>query len=421
MYESGVPPAETRFSQTSALYLSRGRVQNALEQAQEGIASDPQNPLHYYLAGVARIRLDQYGEADRMFARAEEIYPAYEVEIEPQREAAWAAAFNAGTEAYTQGDVEGAVEAWRRAIIIYDRRPESYRNLAGVLSSEGRYDEAIQVYEEGRKALSERPASRVLKPEEVEARDEARAEVEERLVQLLLFRKRFEEALPLLQRQLEHDSTDVRARAAMGRALAGLGRNDEATRIYSSLLSERELQASELLNLGTALFRAGEYTNATRAFERLTKLRPESRDAWFNYANSLFAAQEWQKLAAIGDRLLELDPLGEDSALIVARALLESGDVEGAQRGVDRSDAAPVHVAGLQMQPAAGVTTVHGTVVGSGAVPETPVCLRFTFYREDQTLGTETVEVAAPPQGKSAAFEVSFQKRADAYRYEVVR
>lgn len=421
VYEPGIPPDETRFSQTSSLYLRRGRVRRALELAQEGVVADPQNPIHYYLAGLAHARLDQHVAADRMFDRAESIYPAYELDIEPEREAAWGRAFNAGTEAYNEGDLERAIEAWRRAIAIYDLRPEAHRNLASVLSAEGRYEEAIQVYEDALEGLEKRPATRVLEAAESRDRREARTETEERLVQLLLFRDRYEEAVPLLRRQLERDSTDVGARSDLARALDGMGRKAEATEIYTSLLSESGLESTELLNLGVALFRTGQHGKASDAFERLTRLQPNSRDAWYNYANALFAAEEWERLARIGDRLVELDPLGESTALVVARARLESGDEEGARRGVERSDGAPVHVGQLQMQPSGGVTRVRGRVVGNQAEAGTPVRLRFTFYGEDGALGSETVTVSAPSTDESAPLEVSFGRRAVAYRYEVLR
>jgi hypothetical protein len=91
VYELGTPPSETRFSQTATLLLRLpASTQRGLEQALAGIASDSTNPIHFFLAGAAYARLGQYFEADRMFSVAQRIYPAYELQIEPEREAAWA-------------------------------------------------------------------------------------------------------------------------------------------------------------------------------------------------------------------------------------------------------------------------------------------------------------------------------------------
>ena len=420
VYEVGPTPVDTRFSQTAALYLSQERTSRALELAKEGVASDPGNPIHYFLAGQAHARLGEYEEADEMFAEAQRIYPAYELDAEPEREAAWAEVFNAGGEAYAAGDLERTIEAWGQAVVIYDLRPEAHRNLASLLTREGRYEEAIRAYQGGLAGLEKLPATRVLEAEELERREEQKIGMEESLAPLLLITERFAEAEVLLRRQLERDPADTRVQGDLATALMSQGRAEESAAIYAALLSEAELEASELFNLGIALFRSSDFTAAGEAFERLTRLQPLSRDAWFNYANSLFAAAEWESLTQVGDRLIELDPLGENAGLITARAHLESGDREAALRTLERTESALVYLEGLLMRPSDAETSVQGRVIGNVAEAGTPVRLRFTFYGDDGELGAEAVTVSAPPSEESATFEVSFGSRATAYRYELV-
>ena len=420
VYEGGSAPVNTRFSQTAALYLSQGRNARALELAKEGIASYPGNPIHHFLAGQAHARLGEYEEADEMFSEAQRIYPAYELDIEPNREAAWAEAFNAGGEAYAASDVARTMEAWRQAVIIYDLRPEAHRNLASLLTQEGQYEEAIRLYQGGLAGLEELPTSRVLETEELERRAEQKVGMEESLIPLLLFSERFAEAEVLLRRQLERDPADTQIQGDLAAALRGQGRLEEAAAIYTALLSDAELEASELFNLGIALFRSSDFKAASEAFERLTRLQPMSRDAWFNYANSLFAAGAWESLARVGDRLVELDPLGENSGLITARAHLESGDQETALLALERTESALVYLGGLLMAPSNVETTVQGRVIGNVAEAGTPVRLRFTFYGDDGELGATSVTLSAPSAEESATFEVSFAARATAYRYELL-
>ena len=111
VYPLGTPPVASRFSQTAALYLTQELDARALEHALLGVDSDPENPIHYLLAGIAHRRLAQYGEADAMFTEAERIYPAYELDTAPEREAAWIELFNAGIAAFAEGDPEGTIEA----------------------------------------------------------------------------------------------------------------------------------------------------------------------------------------------------------------------------------------------------------------------------------------------------------------------
>lgn len=421
VYPIGTPPEETRTSQTATLYLRQDRYDRALELALEGVATDGGNPIHYFLAGAAYARLADLAHADSMFDEATRLYPAYELEIEPEREAAWGAAFNDGLEAYEAGDVEGAIDVWREATLIYDLRPEVHRNLASLLALEARHAEAIDVYRRGLSGLEARPATRVLTELELGERVAATREMDAQLSTLMLATDRFTEAEPLIRRRLERDPDNVELRSDLARALSGMGRDAEAEEIYGTLLVEEGLAGTQLFNLGVALFRSSDFAGAAEAFRRLTESQPESRDAWFNYANALFAAEAWEALAAAGDRLIAVEPLGENAILITARAQLETGDRAAAVGTLALADAAPVYLDDLRMRRARATTRVEGRVTGNAADPGTSVRVRFVFYGErGEELGSETLRLAAPSPGEAAPFEVTFVMRADAYRYELV-
>ena len=419
-YALGTPPVDTRYSQTAVLYLRQERVERALELALEGIEADPPNPIHYYLAGAAYARLGRTVAADSMFVEAERIYPAYELDIEPEREQAWAEAFNEGIEAFGTDDIDGALEAWRRAAAVYDLQPDAHRNLAVVLSGEGRYDEAADVYQEALAGLGRRPATRLLTEEEVAERGDLVLEIEGNLAQLLLFSGRFPEAEPLLREQLGRRPDDMDLRRDLARALTGMGRDAEATELYISLLSAGVLDPTEIFNVGVALFRSGDFAEAGTAFRRLTELQPDSRDAWFNYANSLFAAEAWGPLSAAGDRLIELDPLSENAGLIRARAYFEMGDEEAARAGLEQTELLPAYVEGLRLRPMGPETRLEGRIVGREAEPATELRLRFTFYGDEGLAVEEFLAMPMPSAGEIEEFELALDGRATAYRYEVL-
>jgi tetratricopeptide (TPR) repeat protein len=420
VYPVGTPPTETRYSQTATLYMTQENFERALEQALEGVAAEPGNPIHYFIAGSCYAQLGQLESADEMFADAQRIYPAYELDIEPERERAWALAFNEGIEAYGEGDVEVAIEAWNRATVIFDLRSEAHRNLAVLLAVEGRYDEAIEVYQRALGGLEARPATRVLTEAEIFERDSASISIEEDLAELLLYSARYEEAEPLVRAKLDRDPGNVDLRNDLATVLTGLERHAEAAEIYSGLLNADGLEAVQLYNIGVALFRSGDYVGASRGFKRLTEIQPGSRDAWFNYANALFAAESWPELAAAGDRLVELDPLSETAGLIAARAHLEAGDEPGARSGLAQTEARPVYLEQLRVQSSGAETQVVGRLVGNVAQPGTSLRLRFEFFADQASLGTQIVTVTAPPPDASETFEVSFNGQATAYRYEVL-
>ncbi len=391
-----------------------------LERALLGVEAEPKNPIHYLLAGIAHVRLAQYREAHAMFTEAERIYPAYELHTAPEREAAWIALFNLGIAAYAEGDIEGTIEAWEQAEMMWDLRPDASLNLVALYKDEGRWDDAIRAYQRAVASLERTPVTRVLPPEELRERTVQKIQTERSLAQLFLFTERFAEAEPLLRRHLEGDPTSVQVRGDLATALYGLGQDAEALAISTRLLSETALEAKDLFSVGIAFYRANDFMAAAEAFERLTRLEPHSRDAWFNYTNSLFAAESWESLAPVGDRLIEVDPLGENAGLIAALAHLELGDEQSAADGLDRTASAPVYVEGLQLRASGANTSVQGRVVGNAAEPGTAVRLRFTFYGADGALGTEPLTLSAPASGVGAKFEVSFAGQATAYRYELV-
>jgi tetratricopeptide (TPR) repeat protein len=420
VYEPGTAPSQTRNSQTATLHVARGEFDQALAAAQQGIAADSANPVHYYLAAQAYAGLGDYDAADRMFDRAEEIYPAYELEIEPERERAWGIAFNEGVEAYQAGDLETAAAAWERANVIYTGFPESYMNLAILRAQAEDYDASIEAYQAGIEAAVHVPAAREMEEEEIQTRAAARETMTAGLAELLLYRERFAEAEDLYRRQLETDPDDPQLLSQLAVALARQGKEDEAGEIYGRVLSQPDLTPLETFNIGVALFNAQAFEQAAEAFRRVTEAQPNSRDAWYNYVTSLYRLERFDEVVEHGARLVELDPLHENSALFFADGLRHTGETDRGLTERQRNAAQPVHLEQFAFQPRAEVTRLGGVVVGNEAAPGTPVQIRFNFYGASGALGSETVTVTAPARGSQTRFEVTFQGPATHYNYELV-
>jgi tetratricopeptide (TPR) repeat protein len=422
VYAEGTPPTNSRWTAPATLFLAQEQYDRALAEAQQGIEAEAGNPHHYFLAGQAHLGLGNVAEALQMFERAEEIYPAYEMEIEPVREQAWAIAFNEGVNAYNEGNMEAAAAAWGRANDVYDLRAESYLNLAVIHTQQAEYDRAIEAYRGGLAALERVPATRELEPEELQEREESRATILTNLAQLLNYTEQYAEAEALFRQQLEASPNDVEIQSSLAVAIARQGRQAEAQEIYNRLLGDSNLGATDLFNVGVALFQGENYEQATEAFRRYTERQPNSRDGWYNYANALYAQNEWTALVPVAQRLVELDPLNENSALILARAHREAGQNQQALRALQANESHPVHVEDLEFRPGAQRTVVSGRIVGNQAAAGTPVQVRFTFFGEDgSTVGTQTVTVSAPAQGESAAMEAVYEGTPPAvtYRYEL--
>ncbi len=357
-----------------------------------------------------------------MYDIAQRKYPAYEPEIEPLREQAWAEAFNKGVNAYTAGNTDEAVKDWEQANLIYSGRPEGYQNLAALYTQQGKYEPAIAAYHAGLAAIANGPKTRELTDEEKTDRAEAKATMTENLAELLQFTEQYAEAEKLFRQELAADSTNIGLQAKLAAAIAAQpGRAAEAQSIYSGLLSRQDLKPSDLMSVGVALFNAKDYQRAGQAFQRLTVARPNSRDAWYNYANSLYASEQFQPLIPAAEKLVQLDPLSEDAALILARAYKETNQNQKALAALDKNEKLPIKVKDLSMRVGAGKATITGTAVGNVAAAGTPVTLRFTFYSESGTIGTQNVTVNAPANGATAQFTSTFENAEApiAYSYEL--
>lgn len=424
-YAPGTRPTESRFTTPAKLFIAQAQWQRALEQAQQGIQADSTNPQHYFIAGQAYAGLGDIEQANEMFARAEQIYPAYELEIEPVREQAWAEAFNRGVTAYNAGNMEEAVREWDNANAIYPLRGEAYQNLAAIHTQASDWDKAIATYRAGIEALGRTPATRELTAEETQERAEALATMQQNLAELLLFTDQFAEAERLFRQQLQADSTNITLQARLASAIASQpGREAEAQQIYNRLLSQPNLPVQELTDIGVALFQGKDYARAAEAFKRVSEQRPNSRDIWYNYSNALYAGENWQPLVGVGERLVQLDPLNEDAALILARAYRDTQQNAKALAELERIDRVPVKVGQLEMRRGQGRVTIAGQAIGNRAPANSPVQLRFTFYGEDgQALGTQNVTVNAPAKDATAPFQVEFETEAPVvgYKYELVR
>jgi tetratricopeptide (TPR) repeat protein len=423
-YPPGIRPSESRFTTPAKLFIAQGQFQQALDEAQKGIAADSTNAQHYYLAGQAHAGLGDYVAADEMFDTAERIYPAYELEIEPTRESAWAESFNEGVAAYNAGNTAEATAAWEKANLIYTLRSTAYQNLAAVYTQANEYEKAVEAYRAGLAALESTPVSRVLDEEEIAERAEAKSSMRENLAEILLFTDQYAEAEQLYQEQLAEDPTNITLRGKLAAAIAAQeGRAEEAQAIYNELLGRTDLNAETLMEIGVVLFQQRDFVRAGEAFKRVTDLRPNSRDAWYNYANALYAAENWAPLVPVAEQLIELDPLNYDASLILARAYRDALQNDNALGELQRMDAAPIKLQKLETGQGAGRTTVRGEVIGNRAPAGSPIRLQFTFFGEDGAeIGTETVTINAPAPEAIATFEVVLETEVPAvgYRYELV-
>jgi tetratricopeptide (TPR) repeat protein len=276
---AGVNNAQTAFSRDAEQQLLRAQVggqaarpalhQQALTQAQAGIAADANNPQHYFLAGQAHVFMGNYVAADSAFRRAETLCAAYGEETLPLREQAYATLYNQGLAAYQANDTAKAIAAWEGSTRIFDAAPDPYFNLAILRGARGEHEQAYQLYNQALAAL-ERPTSDTTTAV-ADARADIRrnaeigmlsvggqllqaknypraAEVLERVTRLnannreawynyaltLYSQERWKELVPVAQRAVQMDPLNENANIILFHALKNAGQNNEALKVLEA-------------------------------------------------------------------------------------------------------------------------------------------------------------------------------------------
>jgi tetratricopeptide (TPR) repeat protein len=132
--------------------------QTALTESQAGIAADPNNPLHYYLAAQAHVGTGDLTQANTMLTRAQELCPGFAGEVATLRRQAWGTSLAAGVAALEAGDTATAITSWTRANEIYQGEASAPFNLALVYNARQDAARAGQYARETLRILSQIPA-----------------------------------------------------------------------------------------------------------------------------------------------------------------------------------------------------------------------------------------------------------------------
>ena len=196
--------------------------------------------------------------------------------------------------AYDRGDMDGAIQHYRRAVELRPTYDEGFNNLGNALAREGKIGEAIEQY---RHAISLNPklaeahnglgSALVQQGDVAEAIDQYRqalalkpdyAEAHNNLGVAISRSGDVSSAMEHYQRALAIDSTYADAHTNWGNALVRLGKPGLAVPQYEAALRLHPENADVLRNLGVALAQQGKMGEAAVEFRRALTLRPEDRE-----------------------------------------------------------------------------------------------------------------------------------------------
>ncbi len=226
-----------------------------------------------------------------------------------------------------QGDAEGAIAHYSASLALEPENPTLHYNLGTVLVERGEDGQAIRHFE----------AALELAPDYHNARYN--------LATALGRAGRHAEAETHYRTLLEADPGDHGTRFYLARTLLQAGRHAEAAALFAALLDEDPSRRRALGGLAEALARGGRYPEAAARYGELVESEPADEGARFGQAMALILAERYgeararleEGLAALPDsahlahalaRLLAACPSPEvrdgERALELARALFQS-------------------------------------------------------------------------------------------------
>jgi len=183
-----------------------------------------------------------------------------------------------GASAAQIGQLDLAIFAFQRALVIKPNNPEAYCNMGIVFADQGKLEEAIEAY---KKALA-------LKPDYAEAYNN--------MGNSLKRQGKLDEAIEAYSNALAIKPDFAVAYNNMGNALKRQGKLDEAIEVYKKALALKPDYAEAYNNMGNAIQDQGKLEEAIEAYNQALAIKPDFADAAWNLsgtAKNITEAKRW--------------------------------------------------------------------------------------------------------------------------------
>ncbi len=401
-------PSETEFTRKGDIALVKAQATKepaaaktsflaAAQAAEEGLQQDSLNPKLWLIAGQGYAGAGEMEKADRAFDRALEIYPAYEPNIEAERESAWIAAFNKGVQEMQAGENDAAIADLESAQAIYQKRPEGLLNLAILYIRKSEPQKAADTYQ---KVLD-----LVHSPLRSQLPAEATADWDK------------------YEKMARSNTAQLYAQAGVA---AFQDKNyDEATKDFENALEINKYYRDALQNLAQVL-----YIRTNELEPKLDSVSGAAKQQLTQQLNQLY-----DRYRGVAERAYEMDPYNNNVLLLLARAYRGLGvtapDQAQTKQWQDKAldilrkqQALPFQISNFQVAMADSAINLKGQIENLNMDEGKAITLKFTMLDENgQGVGTQQVTVNAPPKNQAAPFEVQvpISESVLGWKYELVQ
>lgn len=430
--EQGERTREDEFTRSAADHIEQGQeaetpeearphFQAAAEAAQQGTEADPTNPRAYYLLALAQLGLDDYQAAATAMDRAEELRPIYQIETESIREQAWIQKYQEAAPLVNEGRYAEAVPIFEEANVIYQGRPEVMFMLGNLYT---------QLDEPGLAVENLQAAQALIESDRIEDMDsttqaswlEQAQDIPLLITQALMQSGDYAAAAEAVRGLIAEDPENVGYMQNLASLMIQLEQPDSARAIYNRISARPGLSNVDYYQIGVGLYQMEDFEGASEAFGQARDASPMDRDAAEMEARSLQIAhtpsgETETAPAAVLERLrdaaatwVELDPNNRNAYLVLAQTENRMGNGERAGELVEAIESLPIIMQTLELQRFRdGGGIVAGVIQNVSAEVGSTVTLTVNFYdTSGAQIGTQQTEIQVPAADNTAAFQVQF-------------
>ncbi|HKU62850.1 MAG TPA: tetratricopeptide repeat protein [Gemmatimonadales bacterium] len=418
--ENSVPDNQKRSFDSGEKVLNEAIVQNGQDK----------NPAAWYYLGRIYLQQGDIIGADTALARASQMAPACDKEINAYRQNAWVALIKGGNTFEEQKNLDSALVLYRQAGMMLHTSAIPYYQAANVFNTKGQPDSAAAYFG---KAVA--AAAHATDTTEVNIRNRSAFNQGA----LLLNSQKYPESVKAFEQYLQWVPNDNEAKRGLAGAYRGAGDVAKAQALEQQVVAAGGTAgaaaagggagtgSTDLMNIGVNFYNEKKYADAATAFEKVVQAEPYNRDALFNLTNTYLALKDGPKLLATAQKLAELEPLNENVLKLVGEGYKQSKQVNEAVSTAEKVLALPIDVKVNEFAPSASGATLSATATGRAAqtaagkpIPPKPVTLTFEFLNASGgVVGSQDVQVPALPAGASQEVKAAGQGQGiSGYRYK---
>ncbi|MEY3870602.1 MAG: hypothetical protein RLZZ338_4496 [Cyanobacteriota bacterium] len=223
-----------------------------------------------------------------------------------------------------QGDVDGAIEHYQKAVELGNTQVENYETLGKLLQNKGNFKDAIIAYEKvldfkpnaGDIAYSLGEMSFYLERWEDAVNYYRLAltlnsnvtEIYPNLGNALLNLKRWEEAIISYRHGIDHQQDFFWVYHHIGEAFLNLEKWQDAGDAFSHALEKNPENSWSYSGLGTAFLKQEKWQDAVTAYQKANQLNPSVFDSYFSLGDALTKLEKWDDAVIAYERAAELNP-----------------------------------------------------------------------------------------------------------------